>query len=117
MEGLPVRPGRGLRMVLLLGFGGLLVLLLAAGLDSLATLGKLHAKERDARQEFMVRDQCLLEFRSTLDVYGNRLDEYFLDTNPDVQTKAANDFASLTRRIRKCLNDYPQQRGPEEREF
>jgi signal transduction histidine kinase len=111
------RPGRGLRFVLLLGFGGLLAMLLVAGVEALSTLEKLHAGEQDARKDFLVRDQCLLEFRSTLDVYGNRIDEYFLDTNPDVQYSAANDFAALARRVHACLNAYPQQRGPEEREF
>jgi signal transduction histidine kinase len=94
-----------------------MALLLAAGLDAVSTLGKLHRGEQAARQDFLLRDQCLLEFRSTLDVYGNRIDEYFLDTNPDVQAAAANDFASLTRRINACINQYPAQRGPEEQAF
>ncbi len=113
----PVRPGHGLRIVLLLGFGGLLALLLFGGLEALSTLLQLHAEEQAARKDFMVRDQCLLEFRSTLDVYGNRIDQYFLDTNPDVQYAAANDFAALARRIHACLNAYPVQRGPEEQQF
>jgi signal transduction histidine kinase len=92
-------------------------MLLAAGLDALSTLGRLHQAEQSARRDFLVRDQCLLDFRSTLDVYGNRIDEYFLETNPDVQSAAANDFASLTKRINACLNAYPANRGPEEQEF
>jgi hypothetical protein len=86
-------------------------------LGALSTLHQLHAEEQFARKDFLVRDQCLLDFRSTLDVYGNRIDEYFLDTNADVQSRAANDFASLVRRIHVCLNSYPSQRGQEEREF
>ena len=112
-----IRPGHGLRIVLLLGFGGLLAMLLVAGLEALSTLRKLHADEQAARQDFLIRNQCLLEFRSTLDVYGNRIDEYFLDTDPDVQNSAAHDFATLARRIQSCLNAYPPQRGPEEREL
>jgi signal transduction histidine kinase len=112
-----VRPGRSLRLVLLVGFGGLLAMLLAAGLEALSTLRKLHADEQAARQDFLIRNQCLLEFRSTLDVYGNRIDEYFLDTDADVQTSAAQDFASLARRVQACLNSYPRQQAPEEREL
>jgi signal transduction histidine kinase len=52
-----------------------------------------------------------------LDVYGNRIDEYFLNTNADVQTNAANDFADLARRIQSCLKSYPEQRGPEEQSY
>jgi len=104
-------------MVLLAGFGGLLVLLLIAGLDALSTLHRLHTDEQNARQDYLVRNQCLLEFRSTLDAYGNRIDEYFLDTTPDVQSSAASDFATLSRRIQACLKSYPPQRGPQERDF
>src|SRR4051812_24622162 len=112
-----LRPGGRLRMVLLAGVGGLLVLLLIAGLDALSTLHRLHADEEGARRDYLVRNQCLLEFRSTLDAYGNRIDEYFLDTIPDVQASAANDSAALTRRIQACVKSYPPQRGPQERDF
>src|SRR4051812_5718213 len=110
---LPVRPGRGLRMVLLVGFGGLLVLLLIAGLDALSTLHKRQGEGERARKYYLVRNQCLLESRSTLDAYGNRIDDFFLNTNPDIQSSAASDFASLSRRIQACLKSYPPQRGPE----
>jgi signal transduction histidine kinase len=111
---LPDRPGRGLRIVLLLGFGGLLALLLVAGGEALSALRQLHAAEQLSRQNFLTRNRYLLEFRSTLDVYGNRIDEYFLSYNPDVQNSAANDFAALARRIDKGLKAYPPMRQPEE---
>ena len=111
---LPDRPGRGLRIVLLLGFGGLLALLLVAGGEALSALQQLHAAEQVSRQTFLARNRYLLEFRSTLDVYGNRIDEYFLSYNPDVQNTAANDFAALAKRIDKGLKSYPAKREPEE---
>ena len=104
-------------MVLLLGFGGLLCLLLVAGAEALRTLQKLHAGEQAARQNFLVRNQCLLEFRSTLDAYGNRIEEYFLSVSPDVQSAAASDFATLARRIHSGLQTYPTRRAPEEEEL
>jgi signal transduction histidine kinase len=115
-EQAPVRPGRGLRVVLLASFGGLMAMLLIAGLGALATLHQLHDQELTARKDFLVRDQCLLDFRSTLDVYGNRIDEYFLESG-DVQARAAGDFATLARKIQGCLRSYPENRGPEERAF
>jgi signal transduction histidine kinase len=101
-------------MVLLVGFGGLLALLLVAGGEALSALRQLHAAEQIARQNFLSRNRYLLEFRSTLDVYGNRIDEYFLSYNPDVQVSAAGDFAALARRIDKGLRAYPANRQPEE---
>jgi signal transduction histidine kinase len=114
---IPDRPGRGLRVVLLLGFGGLLAMLLAAGGEALSTLQKLHAAEQTARQSFLTRNRYLLEFRSTLDVYGNRIDEYFLSYDPDVQTSAANDFVALARRLQSGLRTYPLRRQPEEQDL
>jgi signal transduction histidine kinase len=111
---LPERPGRGLRIVLLFGFGGLLAMLLVAGAEALSTLTKLHSAEQSARQSFLTRNRYLLEFRSTLDIYGNRIDEYFLSYNPDIQDSAANDFAVLARRIQSGLHTYPTLRQPEE---
>lgn len=114
---LPDRPGRGLRIVLLLGFGGLLAMLLIAGFEALSTLQQLHADEQTSRQIFLTRNRYLLEFRSTLDVYGNRIDEYFLSYNPDIQNSAANDFAILARRIDSSLKAYPARRQPEEQQL
>ncbi len=114
---LPDRPGRGLRIVLLLGFGGLLAMLVIAGGEALSTLKQLHAAEQVSRQNFLARNRYLLEFRSTLDVYGNRIDEYFLSYDPDVQNSAASDFASLARRIDSGLKAYPSRRQPEEQEL
>ena len=104
-------------MVLLIGFGGLLGMLVIAGAEALSTLSQLHAAEQAARQSFLTRNRYLLEFRSTLDVYGNRIDEYFLSYNPDVQDSAANDFAALDRRIQAGLNAYPARRQPQEQEL
>lgn len=89
-------------------------MLLVAGGEALSTLQQLHAAEQTARQNFLTRDRYLLEFRSTLDVYGNRIDEYFLSLDPDIQNNAANDFATLARRIHSGLDAYPRQRQPEE---
>ena len=113
----PDRPGRELRIVLLLGFGGLLAMLLVAGFEALSTLRQLHAAEQTARQNFLTRNRYLLEFRSTLDVYGNRIDEYFLSYDPDIQNNAASDFATLARRIHTGLSAYPPHRQPEEQEL
>ncbi len=113
----PVRPGGGLRIVLLLGFGGLLCMLLIAGGEALSTLQQLHANEQAARQAFLARNQCLLEFRSTLDIYGNRIQEYFFSFRPEVQSEAAKEVLALVQQIKSSFKTYPPQRGPEEREL
>ncbi len=66
------RPGGKVRLVLLLSFGGLLALLLLAGLDALSVLKRVHASEEQARSAFLARNASLLTFRSYLDVYGDR---------------------------------------------
>ena len=92
-------------------------MLVIAGAEALSTLAQLHSAEQIARQNFLTRNRYLMEFRSTLDIYGNRIDEYFLSYDPNVQDSAANDFASLARRIHAGLNTYPARRQPEEQEL
>ena len=92
-------------------------MLLFAGLDALSTLARLHREEQSAQRDFLARHQCLMGFRATLENYGSRIDEYFLERNSDVQVGAARDFAELERQIRSSLRTYPPDRTPQEVDF
>ena len=108
LMGESARPGAKLRLVLLIGFGGLLALLLIAGLDALATLRQLHAEEQQARAAFLERNQSLLTFRASLDIYGERVEHMFLTFSP------GEDLSVLSRQIHDALGKYPSARQPEE---
>ncbi len=102
------RPGRQLRLILLAGFGGLLALLLIAGLDALSVLQRLYASQEAASNAFLSRNESLLAFRTYLDQYGEHVQQYFLASGPD------SDFPVLAKRLALALASYPPDRQPEE---
>ena len=101
-------------MILLLGFGGLFSLLVVSGWQALSAVQQIHAEEQEARHAFAARDESLLAFRSSLDIYGNRVEEYFLSYSPARQTSAAGEIRGLSRKIREALSNYPADRQPAE---
>ncbi len=108
------RPGGKLRASLLLGFGGLLLLLVIAGWQALSTVGQLHAAEQTARDSFAARNQALIEFRSDLDIYGNRVDQYVLSYTPGSSSGDGRDLSALFFHVQGALRGYPPDRQPEE---
>ena len=53
------RQARLMRTLLLAGFGGLLAIMLLAGITALSTLGDLHTAEEAARRDYLQRNQAL----------------------------------------------------------
>jgi len=70
----PGKPGRAIalsgRLVLLVGFGGLLLLMSFAGFDSIQTLGQIQKSSNSIREEFLARARVLEQIRSDFHVSG-----------------------------------------------
>jgi signal transduction histidine kinase len=101
-------------VVLLAAFGGLLALLLAAGLEAMAVLDAAHEQEQAARREFLVRDAVLQRLDSNLAGYG-RFVQQTLFARQLEQADAAEQLQRLSSQIRAVLESYPLAREPEER--
>lgn len=69
-------------LILLAGFGGLLVLLGYAGLDDINVLHRIETSNNAIRQDFVTRNERLNEIRSSLYLSGTDVRDYLLD--PDV---------------------------------
>lgn len=65
-------PGK-LRLTLLIGFGGLLALMVIAGLDALRLARQLHAQENEIQQAFLAHTQPLVVLSSSIYIYNDRL--------------------------------------------
>src|SRR5215469_669038 len=72
------RPDRGLRLILLLGFGGLLALLLYSGANALNTLRDLHNAEESARTRTLDRGRVLSTVILTTNSYSDHMEEFLL---------------------------------------
>jgi signal transduction histidine kinase len=106
------RPDRGLRVILLLGFGGLLALLLYSGANALGTLRDLHNTEEAARNRFLDRGRVLSTVILSTNSYSDHMEEFLLSVTPgDAQTASDDDAA---RQARQALQGYPSDRTDEE---
>ena len=110
-------PSRKLRLTLLISFGGLLALMVVAGLEALRLARQLHTQEEAIRQTFLAHTQPLLVLSSSIYVYNDRLQEYLMSQEPQADGLTAEEFSRLTAEINSTLKTYPENRQPEEREL
>jgi signal transduction histidine kinase len=108
-------PSRKLRLTLLISFGGLLALMVIAGIDALRLARQLHTQEEEIRQTFLAHSQPLLVLSSSIYVYNDRIEEYLMSQDPQADGLTAEEFSRLTAEINSTLRKYPENRQPEER--
>jgi signal transduction histidine kinase len=82
----PAQPGKAARaitlssrMVLMVGFGGLLLLMGFAGADSLGTLRQIQQSNDEIREDFLSRTRALEQIRSDLYLSGTYVRDYLLE--------------------------------------
>lgn len=80
------------RLILAIGFGGLLLLLTFAGVDSVRKLRQIQTSNDEIRESFLARTRLLEQIRSDLYLSGTYVRDYLLE--PDV-SKADAHRASL----------------------
>jgi signal transduction histidine kinase len=67
------------RFVLIAGFGGLLLLMIFAGLDSIATLRQIQNANDEIREDFVRRTRILEQIRADVYVSGTYVRDYLLE--------------------------------------
>ncbi len=108
-------PSKQLRLILVVSFGGLLALMVVAGVGALSLARQLHTQEEAIHEAFLARSQPLLVLSSSIYVYNDRMQEYLLSENPQSDGLTAQEFSRLTAQIDSRLKTYPRNRQPEER--
>src|ERR1041385_6516164 len=113
--------GRGLkatllhsRFILMAGFGGLLLLMAFAGIDSVLTLRQIQNSNDQVREEFLWRTRMLERIRSDVYLSGTYVRDYLLD--PDTG-KAESHRANLLQKradIDAALRRYKKLAGKED---
>jgi signal transduction histidine kinase len=102
------------RLILLVGFGGLLVLMFAAGLYSVYDLGSIQSRNDAIRGHFVERNRLLNQIRADMYLYGTYVRDYLLD--PDSQRAYRNRTAleDTRRTIHDNLAAYQSRLSPSE---
>ena len=67
------------RLVLISGFGGLLILMAFAGVDGIQALQQIQTSNDRIRDEFLLRTQVLERIRSDLYLSGTDVRDYLLE--------------------------------------
>jgi signal transduction histidine kinase len=99
------------RLVLLVGFGGLLLLMGFAGVDSIQALRQIQRSNDEIREDFLSRTKVLEQIRSDLYLSGTYVRDYLLE--PDNQkaeshrltlVEVRSDMDSAWRRYQALVN-------------
>jgi signal transduction histidine kinase len=105
------------RTTLLLGFGGLLLLLVVSGLDSVQVLTQMRTSNEEIRGEFLVRTKRLEQIRSAVYLSGTYVRDYLLEPNATVAEHHRDSLNAIRAQIDSELKSYEtllraEQRGP-----
>jgi signal transduction histidine kinase len=94
------------RTALLLGFGGLLALLIFTGLDAIRVLSQARSANAAIRREFLERARRLDEIRSALYLSGTLVRDYLLEPDPGDADRQREALRAVRARMDSELADY-----------
>lgn len=104
-----------MRRILLLAFGGLLALMIAAGLDALYSLRQLDRIERQVNQRYSTHSQALTTILISVHVYHDQMERYLLAAQNPENRGDATDVKNRGAEVQSALQEYPKDTDPEER--
>src|SRR5437773_10809203 len=84
------------RFILIIGFGGLLLLMAFAGIDSVVTLRQIQNSNDANREEFLWRTRLLEKIRSDVYLSGTYVRDYLLE--PEAGKAESHRVSLLQRR-------------------
>ncbi len=108
--------GHQTRRLLLIGFGGLLVLLAFTGFNALSVLNRIQARNASIRQDYLNRDRILQQLRSDIYLSGTYVRDLLLEPDPTQADVHRNELNEARTRIESMIVDYRQVLRGEERE-
>ena len=104
-----------LRMVLLIAFGGLLVLMLAGGVGALLLLRRLHTVEQEASSRFLTHTQALSAVVISVHMYDDQLARFLMDEQAGELRDVSREILNRAATAHSALRRYPSDGGAQER--
>ena len=95
-----------IRVVLLAGFGGLLLLLGVLGFSAMSFLGSIRNREEKIRQDYVVRDEVLRQLRSEIYLSGTYIRDFLLDSDDAAAGRQRQLFVDTRNRIGQATAQY-----------
>src|SRR5260370_4514583 len=108
-------PSRGLvkhsRGVLVIGFGGLLLLMAYAGFNTMRAFGQTRDRSARIQQEFVSRSRLLNQIRSDLYLSGTYVRDYLLESEPPKAETYRVDLDQVRRQMSAAIDAYTRLGG------
>lgn len=104
-----------IRWILLSAFGGMLLLMIFAGMDSLRSLRKLNQVSGEVSQRFSARSEAVVAVVVTVHTYTDQMEEYLLSDAAISNTAAPAEIQKNGQEVHRAVEKYPRDCGPEER--
>jgi signal transduction histidine kinase len=101
-------------LVLLAGFGGLLVFILVAGIGTLLLLNRVRTDDRRVRQASIERLGALEQIRAQIYLSGTYVRDFLLSPDPSGAAAQRARLAGIENETRGVLDQYQRSLDPEE---
>jgi signal transduction histidine kinase len=94
------------RSILLIGFGGLLMLMAYTGIDAVRNLAHIRSSNESIQREFLARNKVLNRIRSDLYLSGTYLRDHILEPEPAIAEKHRASLEHTRREMDSLLARY-----------
>jgi signal transduction histidine kinase len=111
------RPDRHMvstRFALFLGFGGLLIIVALAGVESLMILRQIRKEDDNIRRQFLFRNHVLNNIRSELYISGTYVRDYLLEPEPARAETYRSNLEDVRKEMESALASYAGVIEPQE---
>src|SRR5436305_11389230 len=98
--------GKAPRLVLWLGFGGLLVCIAAGAAGTILSLDRVHQDEKRIRKEFLGRMGALDQIRSQIFLSGTYVRDFLLSPDPSGAAAQTSRMSTLEHQRQVALEEY-----------
>lgn len=110
--------GKQTRRLLLIGFGGLLLLLAFTGLNGLSALTKIERRNEEIRRDYVNRDRILEQLRSDIYLSGTYVRDLLFEQDPALADVHRKELEAAKTRILAMIAAYERVlRGQERKPF
>ena len=107
--------GRQTRLLLWIGFGGLLALMAVLGVSAVSLLYQIELRQQRIRTDYLERDRTIEELRSGIYLSGTYARDFLLDSNDQTAIHHRDQFLQERSTVTSLLSEYGRVARPPER--
>lgn len=104
------------RLALLIGFGGLLLIMVLAGIDALRVLKQFRQSDERIRRRYLSQNHVLNDIRSDVYLSGTYVRDYLLEPEPERAEAYRKSLEAVRKHMESALESYGRLVNPEETE-